>query len=230
MRAVVAIRLVQAWDMKGAMSMPTLPPLLFKGEDAYDVWHPVRIAYDIASGGQRVTWPTQWYTCCAGMDDIGIDCCCAHGFCSPCIYASALETLGISEARTAAYSGIVAGLVPRDQHGSGNAIATVAALGSGFKGGEARTKLHALLYGQTGYEAGAWTNTCLHTCCRPCVYCQETNAVIVYAREHHGTPVAYGPATSCTCCYLVEAINPARKILALPFKPSFPSAQAMARR
>lgn len=211
------------------MSIPSLPPLLFKGDDVLEVWQPMRIAYDIAGGGQRLTWPTEWYVCCVGMDEIGPDCCCAHGCCAPCIYASALETLGIREARQAAYGGIVAAAIPRDNN-AGNALATVANLGAGFKGGEARTKLHAILYGQTGYEAGAWTNACLHLCCRPCVYCQETNAVIVYAHEHHGTPVTYGPVTSCTCCYLVEKQNPARKILALPFKPSFPSAQAMMRR
>ena len=149
-----------------------LPSLVFRGEEVYDVWTPVHIAYDIKQdGGTRVTWPTEWYTCCVGMDDVGLSCCCAHGCCSPCTYASALGTVGIQEARFAAYSGIIAGAIPKDNH-AGSALGTIAALGAGFKGGEARTKLHSMLYIQTGYEPGMWNNACLHICCTPCAYCQ----------------------------------------------------------
>ena len=199
----------------------SLPPLVFKGDEPYNVWHPVRIAYEISGGGERRVWPTEWYTCCFGMEEVGVACCCAHGCCQPCVWSSALKLLGIAEAEEAALSTLVAGGVPQgEDNAAGSAVSFLARANAAVKGGAARTSLYNKLYGVSAYAPGQWTNNCLHFCCIPCVYCQETNAVIVYAREHYGTPITYGPVTSCTCCYLVDPTDPARKILELPFAPS----------
>ena len=196
----------------------SLPPLTFKDGA---VWNTAHTAYAITehphwtnAAKQRTGWPTGLFECMS-MEDVGINCCCAHGCCSPCTYASALGALGIQEAQFAAYSSIIAGLMPKNDR-VGDALGTIAALGAGFTGGAARTKLYDLLYGQTGHGPGAWNNACLHIFCAPCAYCQESNAVIVYAREHLGTPMTYGAVTNCKCCYVVDAANPARRITSLP--------------
>ena len=65
--------------------MSTLPPLIFKGEEPYDVWHPLKIAYEIREDqrtpaypySSRNSHPTGLFGCLR-MDKCGINCYCAR--------------------------------------------------------------------------------------------------------------------------------------------------------
>ena len=198
-----------------------LPPLVFK-EEALNGWQATEptepTAYTITDAfgetTERVYWPTEWYQCCFGMIDVGPQCCVAHCCCGPCTWASALEAVGVEGAREAAYGRIIANAIPRESD-VGKVAGTAGDLYASFVGGKKRGQLFKALYGREG--AGPWHNACLHLCCTPCVYCQEVNAVLVYAKEVRDVPrVTYGPILRCLCCYLVEVGNQERAVARLP--------------
>jgi hypothetical protein len=216
-----------------------LPPLVFK-EEALDGWKPAPpapTAYTVTDAFGDTTkvnvWPTAWYQCCFGMIDVGPQCCVAHCCCGPCTWASALEAAGIEGAKEAAYGRIIANAIPRDSRIT-KAIGTAGDLYASFVGGQKRGELFEALYGRPG-GVGLWHNACLHGCCTPCVYCQEVNAVLVYAKQVRTVPsgevvprVTYGPILRCRCCYLVEVGDQEHIVTRLPM-PSLeaPTTQLM---
>tara|TARA_B110000902_G_scaffold243110_1_gene295065 strand:- start:1420 stop:2289 length:870 start_codon:yes stop_codon:yes gene_type:complete len=236
-----------------------LPPLVFNGGEAYDVRHPLQIEYKIDSSKvrsgrkNRIQWPTGLCGCCY-MDEIGLNCCLAHTLCQPCTWAGAAKVAGVPEATTAAFTRIVASLIPRDSQANKLLGGYVDGAAS-FAGARVRRKINEKLYGMEGVsmsvrpgddtsivrerffnEESFWSTLFVHCCCVPCAYCQETNAVIVWARELEGqkgtNAVTYGDVLRCQCCYMVEKYDRSRQVCSLPFAPTgepAPNVQTMRR-
>ena len=214
--------------------MSTLPPLIFKGEEPYDVWHPLKIAYEIREDQRTPAYPYSSRTShptglfgCLRMDKCGINCCCAHCCCcQPCTWADAMKVAGIQGAGAAAFSRIVARAIPRDSD-AGKIIGGVAEADASFAGAAVRRKLSDKLFDEQ--TEGYWTGIFYHCCCTPCAYCQETNAVIVWAREKYGNKndITYGSVLSCECCYMVEQFNTDRIVCSVPFEQSTAPSRSM---
>lgn len=143
---------------------------------------------------------------CFQTTDCGLNCCCAHVFCSPCIWASAMQLAPLSDESMARVEEVtdrrILSQVLQSQDSDG-----VVALGRGigaataFKSARVRRKLLKNMFG--GYESYG-RSVCIHVCCPLCATIQEVDGVLVWRRMKDRPEVFYGPVGGCNCCSLVD--------------------------
>lgn len=151
----------------------------------------------------RYTFPTQ--ICgCFGIEDTGINCCCAHSCCGPCIYSSAMKYAGIDGAVAAAGATFVAGQIQTTEQGGSDTARGIANATATWLRANVRLNLIAKLYPE-GRSEGRGLAIFYHACCFSCAWCQEVNAVMVWSQETKERQLFYGPATSCACGDLIDA-------------------------
>ena len=184
--------------------MDDLPPLFF--DPTWDKkWLPNIPATGYAIAGtktRRITFPTDIFGC-FGIQDTGLNCCCAHAFCGPCIYSSAMKYAGIKGAVAAAGATFVAQQIP-DSNGGGSDLAKgIAGAAATWLRATVRINLISKFYPE-GASEGIGQAACYHTCCFSCAWCQEVNAVMVWSQETKQKPLFYGPVSACKCGELVD--------------------------
>jgi hypothetical protein len=146
------------------------------------------------------SWGTGFLCPCIGMEDVSVDCCCAHMFpCSYCTWANAMELQGLTGAeRVIAYL-FFGALLSNIDH----PIAAVANVGT--KLGEVNIFLDVReqLANKLGIRNYSRTRSVVYRlCCAPCATCQEVDTVLEKQRceqARGADPLRYGPWYCCAC-------------------------------
>lgn len=123
---------------------------------------------------------------CFQASDCGFACCCAHSFCGPCVWSSAMNAVGVKGSEATAGARVLSNV-----RGDGASFFQQAAgLYAAFGGAKLRRKLVEKLFNRP-VESGFFQRYCIHSCCISCAMVQEVDAVMTYAAEHHGRPLRY---------------------------------------
>ena len=186
--------------------MEGVPPLLFGGpgigeEGTYThAYAPVGGAPPAAYG--KRTWPSPLFAC-FGVEDAGLNCCCAHCCCNAFVWDSAYRYAGIPGTSQVVQGRVIQGILDGAANAAGdgqnpNPYLSVASDVQGavasFQAAKFREMLHRRLY-----DAPLTNAILAHLCCGPCATCQEVNAVQQFAREGFQTELRYGELSQCDC-------------------------------
>lgn len=151
---------------------------------------------------------------CFQVQDCGMNCCCAHFCCGPCVYADTMALLGIRGAYKAAVTGIVAGALNGSRSEAGQIFGGAFQFAAVCGRARVRQRLYAKLFPVS--VAPSTTVACCTQCwCAGCAQMQEVDAVMTYAAEGAGKPLRFGDVTALDCARLYE-VETGRPVVALP--------------
>ena len=199
----------------------TQKPLLAPAPISY----PVKDANGKTLGEQR-DWSIGPIFGCFNMQDIGINCCCAHTCAGWYTYGQSLHYMGLGSLTNT----LSAGLATLDFGDSQAAQAANAAarINAVIRQQEQRRKLIRAL----GLHREGDEGFLIRCCCMACVQCQEVDTILVFYRDSLGyRDIQYGSCTACRCTrfysngrvipfpdeiYAGESIGPNYKANSLP--------------
>jgi hypothetical protein len=144
---------------------------------------------------EKRAWSIEPVCACFNMNDIGMNCCCAHAFmpCSSITWGNSLKYAGVGSTY-ATVSNLVAQIDLGDS-GLAQGVEAAARLNALLSGMQKRRELTAAL----GLRRDA-NSFLLRLCCGGCLQCQEVDTVFAFYRDSLGySDLRYGSCWTCSC-------------------------------
>ncbi len=143
---------------------------------------------------EQPTWSIGPICGCFGMQDSGLDCCCANCCIAWYTWGNALHYMGVGS--TFATLSAAAATIDYGDTPAGEAASALARANAALSGQQKRRELvQALGLYREGDEGFI-----LRCCCMPCVQCQEVDTVFSFYRDSLGyTDLQYGSCWRCQC-------------------------------